>query len=395
MDVEVEVVVSSDSGSFNGLIAPLLAGRRTIQTVYHHNATHPNLRRYAGRSHGREASVFLMHVAQRYNKLADQTVFVHEDVWTHNPVWPHWLACLRENVTYASLSPLWRDRAPGPPGMLGALLGAQEQPPERHIPWSCCFLLVQARSAVLRIPQRVYAAARDLLAGGKNLNGSSVNAFQLENSVHLLQHSSSDWLRPCASYRCEDLKCRRVIQFVRAPAGPLSHGIPMATDAASLHAWQERACGVRTPDRPEELQLTSVRQILTLPCTGAAMGISRTNSGSMMRTVDQISNRTGCPNGGGRPRAAWMNDATVRYSSSLSKLNRSIPSAKIAVFALKAAMCTALVRCWQACCAECARRAGWCRAWAWTLSDETCALSSTGPTISRAASFDRVVGLGF
>ena len=388
-------MVSSDSGAFNGLLSTLADGRWARETIYHHNSSHPNASLYAGPIHGREASVFLMHAAQRYNSLADQTVFVHEDVWTHNPVWPHWVACLRKNVTQASLSPLWREVAPGPPGALGTLLGANQQPQEQRVPWSCCFLVVQARDTVLRIPQATYSAAQALLASGKDHSGASVTAFHLENSLHLLQKLPTNWLKPCKSYRCEDARCRRVVQFVYAPAGPLSHGLPMSVDAPSMRAWQEHACGVRKVDEPETRELASVRQVVTLPCGGSALGITaRTTGGSMMQTVGLISNRSGCPSSHGRRRPAWMNEATARYAQSLRQLERTVPSAKIAVFALKAGICSALVRCWQACCAECARRAGWCRAWSWTLSDATCALSDTEPTVSGLPTFDRVVGLG-
>ncbi len=389
---DVEIVVSTDSGNFKGMLTPLVQGLTPTQTIYHHNLTLATTKAgYVGPIPGREASVFFHHATQRYDSLAEKTAFVHEDAWIHNPVWPHWIGCLRDNATHASLSPLWRPHAPGPTGSLARTLGARPDEWARQVPWSCCFLLVQGRELMRTIPRAAYAAAGADIARGRDAQGSAVSGSHLENAVHVLRQLPANWLQPCQSYRCEEARCARLVRFVRAPSQHITHGVPISAHSASLHAWQEQACGVRHPSQPEALQLASVRETVPMPCSAGALGLR--GASGVMRTVDEVHNRTGCV--AGRGRRGWMNAATTEYAQGLRKLSdRSVPSAKVAVIALKGGMCTALVRCWQACCAECARRANWCRAWAWTLSRATCALSDAAPIAAAAPSFDRVVGTG-
>jgi len=357
-------------------------------TVYHHNESRPNSTRYAGRKHVREAGAFLTHVVARYNTLAPKTAFIHEDIWLHNPVWPHWLACLRPTVTHASLSPIWQPAAPAGAGILGQVLGANTSN-GGPVPWSCCFLIVEKRATLQITPKADYEAARSMLEAG-NRNGAAVTAFHLENAGHLMRPLSKNWLQPCTNFLCELPRCKQVVGYVKL-AGPFSHGIPMYFESNALRDWQERACGVRNIVSPETLRLASVRREVVMPCSPIAFGLSQGSSGSMMQTLIEVHNRTGCH----APRAnrlrSWMTAVTSKYAQSFAGHPREMPSARIAVFPLKGPMCTGLVRCWQACCAECSRHASWCVAWEWTLAG-TCSLSDKPAVMAEKPSFDRVIG---
>lgn len=390
----LEIVASTDAGAFASLLTPL-GGQFAQLTVYHHNATAHDVRHYVGPPETREASAFLLHAATRYNTLADLTAFVHEDVWMHNPVWPHWIACLRENTSIASLSPIWQRDAPGTIGPLAHLIHPAQSLGNRAPPWSCCFLMVHARQVLHTIPQATYEllTRRVVAPGGKSKNNSFFTPFHLENAGNVLYPLPANWLDPCVNYRCEEPRCKRMVRYV-SHVGPASHGIPISTESRALASWQSRACGVVQLHEPEGLRLASVTERVPLPC-GDRDALAPANVGGMMRTLDEVVNRTGCRVEWAkeRRRTAWMNDATINYARTFQQLHldATVPSAKIAVFAVKKAMCTGLVRCWQACCAECARRAGWCVAWEWTLSDEVCSLSTEAP-IPASPSFHRVVG---
>ncbi len=71
--------------------------------VYYHHDKPSSDPYFAGAIPTREAGCFFAHASRRYNELANMTVFVHEDVAAHNPVWPRWLECLRPNASHASL----------------------------------------------------------------------------------------------------------------------------------------------------------------------------------------------------------------------------------------------------------------------------------------------------
>ena len=386
----MDVVVSTDTGHFKGLLTniPGSGFGKLTTALYHHDAGDSNVSKNAGRAHTREAGTFLTHVAQEYHLLANKTAFVHEDVWAHNPVWPLWLACLREDASYASLSPVWFDTAPGNGGQLANALWVGGTNRTSNVPWSCCFLTVQSRAALHAVPRSVYVKARSMLELGA---GNLVRAtpFDLENLANMLQRPvRHDWLHPCVSYRCEEKRCGRLVRFSRLK-GPFTHGIPIDGPGWPLQEWQQRSCGVVDIGRPERLQLSSVEEVLVVRCEAASLGINRSGSSEVMQSLADISNRRGC-----RPSAkfrAWMGEVSKAYVEGYRGHNMTVPSAKIAVFALKGAMCTGLVRCWQACCAECSRRVGWCVAWEWQLSG-TCSLSSRPPTVAAHPSHERVVG---
>lgn len=389
-DVTIELVVSSDLGAFHALATPLPGSSEPLKhTIYHHDESQSETAGYAGKKHVREAGTFLTHVTTRYDVLASRTAFVHEDAWLHNPVWPHWLACLRDNATHATLSPLWQPTAPGQAGALGAVLGANVSATE-NVPWSCCFLIVEQRATLRAKARGTYALARAMLDEGSS-NGSSVTAFHLENAGHVLRPLRSDWLKPCTNYRCEEPRCKQMVGFVKLE-GPFTHGIPLTFESNSLRAWQERACGVRDVSKPEAWQLASVREEIALPCNESMLGVTRGTGSSMMRTRAEVQNRTGCNAMRSRAMRSWMREVTTKYASSFQRtLSYDTPSAKAAVFALKGGACTGLVRCWHACCAECSRHAGWCVAWQWTLAGR-CALSAEAPVMASESSFERVVG---
>lgn len=384
----IELVVSSSHGRFKSLLTPLAGpdSSPVQHIIYHHDREVTDIDHYAGPGHTREAGTFLKHVTTRYDKLSALTAFVHDDAWLHNPVWPQWLSCLRSNASYATLSPIYqRSAPPGGPGLLAHALNLNLTARTRYPPWSCCFSIVAGREAIRTTSRDAYKAADGLIQQGKG-----ATAFNLENSVHLLHPARSDWLTRCTNYRCEEPLCHQTVGFVPV-AGPLTHGLPIRGESSALRSWQERACGVQDIDLPEHWQLASVRESIAIECNDAAFGVQNGTGGPAMRTLNDVLNRTGC-DGTVRTRLkGWMTAVTAKYSSSFHRQPRDVPSAKIAIFALKGRMCTGLVRCWQACCAECSRRLKWCVAWEWTLSGR-CSLSMEKPIRANLPSFDRVIG---
>ena len=364
----LELVVSADdAGSFSHGIDDV------VQTVYHHNTSNTaDASQFAGPPNTREAGVFLSHVTRRYTSLSGLTAFIHSDIVLHNPVWPRWLRCLRENVSVASLSPLNLWMVPGL-NFSSALSDALGTPGGAdRTPASCCFLQVQSRAAVREKPLAAYIAALQHVLNATGLTP----AYDLERIGHTMHRLPRNWLDPCVSYRCEEQTCSRVVSHLQEEQ-PYVHGVPMMRASGRLHAWQNRACGVRSLDRPETRRVASVREQVATLCRRA------------MSSRDDLGNFTGCDRA---RRTESMRNVTRDFSARYARLQSGTSSAKMAVFALKQRMCTALVRCWTMCCAECARRP-WCMAWEWHLPTGTCALSAEPAVPAPRASFEYAVGL--
>ena len=371
-NIQVVVCTEEDGGRF----APALEYEHL--TYHHHLSNDPE--RYAGPGGPkgtREAGCYLAHIARQYHRLAKFTAFVHEDVAIHNPVWPRWLSCLRENATFASLSPIIRGfdplHKPHPGSLkLAQVLGVNVSD-SSMIPSSCCFMLIQTRSSLQDIPSTAYASAL------KMVERREVDAFRLEDIAHLLSSPSKKWLQPCTNFRCEESTCKRMIQFIRVGKEALTHGMPLDKHNNAISSWRSRACGVdRLITTAEDRVILNVTETMLSPCPKA------------MTSVNSIFNHTGCSN---RITTAYLrSEAPQPYPSSFAT---ATVSAKLAVYALKPRMCSALVPCWQQCCAECARRPG-CKTWQWTLNEanvsaSSCALSADAPARSRP-SHSRVVG---
>jgi hypothetical protein len=329
----------------------------------------------------RDAGVFLAHVIRRYDSLSNLTAFVHWDAWMHNPIWPRWLDCLRSNATRASLSPLMfhPPKTAQSSRIAEALLGPRSEALESlrgQVPATCCFHMVFSRETLRSIPKSKYEE------GLRILDARNSTAFDLENVAHLLASPPRmDWLKPRESFRTQEPHCSRTVQYTSQQGRFVVSGIdvdPKGTATAQLQ-WQERACGVEASPLvlPETRELLSVRQTVNAPCAHA------------MKSLDGILQASSC----------YLNhtfavNAYVKYVSRNAH-NESFPMqtpmAKLACFPVKPAMCCGLVRCWQRCCAECGRRS-WCKAWAWHVNSETCALSEEAPRSANATSFEYVVG---
>ena len=407
MAFDLEIVVSTEDGAFNATHITVGGATTTSRTtVYHHNSRARDkggelAQTFSGDSATREAGTFLAHVTRRYDSLAGHTAFVHGDVALHNPVWARWLRCLRNNVSFASLSPTVFDGLPHErSASAGALSGALGIDAKMTLtpPATCCFLVVASREHLQSRARSRYVAAEALFDRRqhesaavrrvvcKHRSSSNPTAFlhegdiitschacasptdDLENLAHGLR-TNADWLNPCVNFRCEESACARYVRYMRTPR-PFAHGISLATAHGPVLRWQENACGVRDRCDPEIRELRSVRELLHAPCGPSAMV-----------THLQVVHHSGCARKRGqRTRTttgsyaayAWRTDRRRRAARALGN---STPFAKAAVAIIKPSMCAGVVRCWNACCAACAERA-WCVAWEWSLPDEHCALSA-------------------
>ena len=303
----------------------------------------------------------------------------------HNPVWPRWLRCLRDNATFAALGParyplqglnfsaLWLSDELGTPGY-----GVDDS-----VPAACCFLFVQSKELVLTKPLDNYKRANRIIQEAPD----GKPGWDFERLAHTMHRLRPDWLEPCVNFRCEDPVCARAVGYVKELT-PVTHGVPMLLTRGLVHDWQHRACGVSALARSEVQTLASVRETVDVPCPAS------------MASLEEVYEMKGCPQN--RVRSDAMKAVTFNYAAGISALiHRRTPlsqriqnktrSAKVAVFSLKKGMCTALVRCWSLCCAECARRP-WCEAWQWNLTSTQCSLSIDQPVRARTPSFGRVVG---
>eukprot|EP01004_Peranema_trichophorum_P007399 NODE_6175_length_916_cov_44.581337_g5584_i0.p1 GENE.NODE_6175_length_916_cov_44.581337_g5584_i0~~NODE_6175_length_916_cov_44.581337_g5584_i0.p1 ORF type:complete len:251 (-),score=18.58 NODE_6175_length_916_cov_44.581337_g5584_i0:90-842(-) len=77
--------------------------------LFQYQTISPNASYYAKGSHSSlENAFYLRFIVDYYECLPDFTIFLHADTILHNPLWLHWIDCLRSNVTFAPLTPFTR-----------------------------------------------------------------------------------------------------------------------------------------------------------------------------------------------------------------------------------------------------------------------------------------------
>ena len=338
----------------------------------------------AGPKETREAGAFLRFVIRRYDTLPDVSVYVHADVFVHNPVWLRWLYCLRPDVDMASLSPLIVISYPANQGnfldTMRAASGLSTPREPRGFP-ICCFLAVFSRQAIRRFPLAAYQQAERLLLSNK------MSAFDLELQGHFLfppdPHEHQSARDVCHAFQCEQPACST--QYIRHAVhkGPLVQGHPKKTVSAELLGWEDSVCGVQDLTQPEWRTVSGVREQLHLPCVRPARDdvslckASSIHGGGFASVLPGYSAyiRRGCSHGDER----CAKNATYASHGTTAKT------------AARTADC-AIIRCWLDCCASCASRS-WCVAWEWSVASGACSLSDMVPGRAPFPSYDRVVGM--
>ena len=288
-------------------------------TVYHHDPIYANGSRYAGTGGPRgtrDAGCYLTHVYRRYNTLADRTLFLHDDMHIHNPVWRRWLGCLRSNASFASFSPIRRKRAVAITShstvrSILALLGVDPESRTR-IQASCCMLFMQSQESIRSVARRSYATLLEQLHVGK------MSPFRIEDSMHMLSSANVTWLDPCVNFECQRPECRRIVRYIPIGGEALTHGVPFQSHS-QLNNWKSGACGV----------------------------VSHGNPGVLNGFGNYVRFESGCIG-----KATFLNHPK---------------SAQWASYALKPALRAALTPCWQTCCFRCANSLR-CAQWAWNMS---------------------------
>ena len=400
----LEIVVASNSG-----VEPIGKFPPGLNVTYfHHTPPTPKRRgpeplgKYAGPSQTREAGVFTRYISERYDSLPDAVVFLHADIYVHNPVWLRWLYCLRRDVEFANLSPVIVNSLPRSQSEFlnvmnngsavttdGRMAHSPARPGDRGRP-HCCFLVVLSRTAILRHPRTVYKEADRALTAGK------VNAFQFELQYHLLfKPELHEWQNArdvCATFQCERPACAtKFIRFV-TEKGPLKAGHSKKHLPVALLDWEDESCGVQDLTQPEWRTVApTARERLYLPCAQMARddkalcieGARRGQKGSA-RQLNEFRRvlpgysayiRRGCSHG------------DPRCSEEATYASHNVTAKTVS----RSADC-AIIRCWLECCAACASRS-WCVAWEWHMETGSCDLSAQPPGRTRSSSHKTVVGV--
>eukprot|EP00997_Jenningsia_sp_PLL12_P001210 NODE_1191_length_1247_cov_66.220367_g969_i0.p1 GENE.NODE_1191_length_1247_cov_66.220367_g969_i0~~NODE_1191_length_1247_cov_66.220367_g969_i0.p1 ORF type:complete len:199 (+),score=43.25 NODE_1191_length_1247_cov_66.220367_g969_i0:110-706(+) len=161
-------------------------------------------------------------IVDHYDTLPDITIFVHADIAVHNPAWLQWAGCLRNNVSFASMTPVFvrkRYADPGGGGERLMQLFTRRPHPEasaRH-PHSffCCEQWAIGRDALRQYPRWMYEQAY------KGAVNGTFPARSFEYTFHALfgYPVDSSPPNPCTNFRCECHGCKHFHAGLAVPHG--------------------------------------------------------------------------------------------------------------------------------------------------------------------------------
>eukprot|EP01012_Entosiphon_sulcatum_P015203 TRINITY_DN20213_c0_g1_i1.p1 TRINITY_DN20213_c0_g1~~TRINITY_DN20213_c0_g1_i1.p1 ORF type:complete len:383 (+),score=39.50 TRINITY_DN20213_c0_g1_i1:103-1251(+) len=213
------IVVANPAAQSAGVTYPPWSDGRDLSVWQYQTRAPDQPYHVQNNGHALEFAFYLRFIIDFYDRLPDITIFVHPDAFRHNPLWLHWLDCLRRDVKFVPNVPWLRTHIPNttPQNSEGTRIGHAElfQIFGRPYPTSSQEPLVGyapgaqwvfSRDTIRRYPREMYQRALDASLGGR----IEARAFEFHMPVLFGRPMLDIKYDACESYRCDCPDCQVV-----------------------------------------------------------------------------------------------------------------------------------------------------------------------------------------